>query len=107
MAFLEQGKEVDDVIADGPGLVFVVFPHALAKMPVPQLWSATFFFMLLLLGIDSQFSTVEVVITSLRDGCGDWIDRHIKHHELLVLGVCILGFLFGIPHIFKVNITIL
>ena len=51
---LEQGKSVDDVIADGPGLVFVVFPHALAKMPVPQLWSATFFFMLLLLGIDSQ-----------------------------------------------------
>ena len=32
------GKTVDDVIADGPGLVFVVFPHALAKMPVPQLW---------------------------------------------------------------------
>ena len=29
---------MDDVIADGPGLVFVVFPHALAKMPVPQLW---------------------------------------------------------------------
>ena len=51
---LEQGKSVDDVIADGPGLVFVVFPHALAKMPIPQLWSATFFFMLILLGIDSQ-----------------------------------------------------
>ena len=51
---LEQGKTVDDVIADGPGLVFVVFPHALAKMPVPQLWSAMFFFMLILLGIDSQ-----------------------------------------------------
>ena len=53
---LEQGKSVDDVIADGPGLVFVVFPHALAKMPIPQLWSATFFFMLILLGIDSQVS---------------------------------------------------
>ena len=51
---LEQGKDVEDVIADGPGLVFVVFPHALAKMPIPQLWSVTFFFMLLLLGIDSQ-----------------------------------------------------
>ena len=51
---LEQGKSVDDVIADGPGLVFVVFPHALSKMPFPQLWSATFFFMLILLGIDSQ-----------------------------------------------------
>ena len=128
---LEQGKSVDDVIADGPGLVFVVFPHALAKMPIPQLWSATFFFMLILLGIDSQvniylshitfqffffyklhnfimssfvkFSTVEVIITSLRDGFGDWIDKYVVRHELLVLMVCMFSFLFGIPHIFNVS----
>ena len=130
---LEQGKSVDDVIADGPGLVFVVFPHALAKMPIPQLWSATFFFMLILLGIDSQvniylshinfqkknfsmnylhnfimssfvkFSTVEVIITSLRDGFGDWIDKYVVRHELLVLIVCMFSFLFGIPHIFNVS----
>ena len=49
-----------------------------------------------------QFSTVEVIITSLKDGFGDWIDRHIKRHEILVLLVCMLGFLFGIPHVFKV-----
>lgn len=50
-----------------------------------------------------QFSTVEVIITSLKDGFGDWIDRHIKHHEILVLLVCLLGFAFGIPHIFNVK----
>lgn len=50
----EQGKDVDSVISDGPGLVFIVFPHALAKMPLPQLWSVIFFLMLILLGIDSQ-----------------------------------------------------
>jgi SNF family Na+-dependent transporter len=54
------------VVADGPGLVFVVFPHALAQMPWPQLWSVTFFLMLLCLGIDSQFATVEVIITSIK-----------------------------------------
>lgn len=32
----EQGKEVKDVVTDGPGLVFVVFPHALSQMPCPQ-----------------------------------------------------------------------
>ena len=54
------------MITQGPGLVFVVFPHALAKMPLPQLWSVVFFGMLVLLGIDSQFATVEVIITSLK-----------------------------------------
>ena len=29
-------QRVDEVVADGPGLVFVVFPHALAQMPCPQ-----------------------------------------------------------------------
>ena len=75
-------------------------------MPIPQLWSVIFFVMLILLGIDSQFSTVEVIITSLKDGFSDYIDRYIKHHEILVLLVCILGFLFGIPHIFKVRFLI-
>ena len=65
--------------------------------------SSTFFFMLILLGIDSQFATVEVIITTLKDGFSDWIDRYIKYHEVLVLLVCILGFLFGIPHVFNVS----
>ena len=59
--------------------------------------------MLILLGIDSQFATVEVIITTLKDGFSDWIDRYIKYHEVLVLLVCILGFLFGIPHVFNVS----
>ena len=64
----QQGKEVDQVVADGPGLVFVVFPHALAQMPYPHLWSVVFFCLVLFLGVDSQFATVEVILTSIKDG---------------------------------------
>ena len=64
----QQGKDVDQVVADGPGLVFVVFPHALAQMPYPQVWSVIFFCLVLFLGVDSQFATVEVILTSIKDG---------------------------------------
>lgn len=98
---LEQGTTVDKVVADGPGLVFVVFPHALSGLPLPRVWSGVFFSMLLLLGIDSQFATVEVIITSIKDGLGDRFEHYFKRHEILVLAVCTVSFAFGIPFVFN------
>ncbi|CAG0925071.1 unnamed protein product, partial [Notodromas monacha] len=95
----EQGKCIDDIVSDGPGLVFVVYPQALNKMPLPTLWAMLFFFMLLCLGLDSQFAMVEVVITSLTDAYGAWIKKWLKKHELLVLVVCCLSFLCGLPNV--------
>lgn len=42
------------MLVSGPGLLFVVYPQAIAKMPAPQLWAVLFFFMFLCLGLNSQ-----------------------------------------------------
>ena len=51
----------------GPGLAFVLFTEALIHMPGAPFWAVMFFIMLLLLGLDSQFGTLEAFITVLRD----------------------------------------
>nr|XP_040231121.2 sodium- and chloride-dependent GABA transporter ine isoform X1 [Anopheles coluzzii]XP_040231122.2 sodium- and chloride-dependent GABA transporter ine isoform X1 [Anopheles coluzzii]XP_040231123.2 sodium- and chloride-dependent GABA transporter ine isoform X1 [Anopheles coluzzii]XP_049464207.1 sodium- and chloride-dependent GABA transporter ine isoform X1 [Anopheles coluzzii]XP_049464208.1 sodium- and chloride-dependent GABA transporter ine isoform X1 [Anopheles coluzzii]XP_049464209.1 sodiu len=98
---LEQNTTVENVISGGPGLIFVVYPQALAKMPAAQLWAVLFFFMLLCLGLNSQFAIVEVVVTSIQDGFPRWIKRKLVYHELLVLIVCVVSFFAGLPNLIQ------
>lgn len=97
---------VDNIATDGPGLVFVVYPEVLSTMPVFQLWAPLFFFMLLCLGLDSQFATVEVAITFIKDEFGPSVMRFLKKEELLALLVCVGCFILGIPHITKGGIYV-
>ncbi|XP_031164855.1 sodium- and chloride-dependent GABA transporter 1 isoform X1 [Sander lucioperca] len=97
---------VDNIATDGPGLVFVVYPEVLSTMPVFQLWAPLFFFMLLCLGLDSQFATVEVAITFIKDEFGPQVLHFLKREELLTLAVCIIGFVLGIPHVTKGGIYV-
>ncbi len=60
-------QPVGDVMTSGPGLVFNVYPVALAKLPMGNLWGMLFFLSLLMLGINSAFSIVEAVVTGLND----------------------------------------
>lgn len=48
------GRDVQDVATEGPGLVFVVYPAAIATMPGSTFWALIFFMMLLTLGLDSS-----------------------------------------------------
>ncbi|KAI0230638.1 Sodium- and chloride-dependent GABA transporter ine, partial [Lamellibrachia satsuma] len=96
---LNQGQEVKDVVTEGPGLVFIVYPEAFSTMPAgfSQLFSILFFIMLLCLAIDSQFASVEVIVTAIEDSIGRKTSKYRK--ELLVLLVCGVCFLLGLPYI--------
>ncbi|XP_073695831.1 sodium- and chloride-dependent GABA transporter ine [Garra rufa] len=101
-----QNVPVSEIAVDGPGLVFVVYPQAFVTMPVAPLWAVLFFFMLLCLGLDSQFAMVEVMVTSLLDSYSTPILKYLKRKEFLVLLVCGAAFLLGIPCVMQVGIYV-
>ncbi|XP_071545769.1 sodium-dependent proline transporter-like isoform X2 [Panulirus ornatus] len=80
--------------ASGPGLTFIAYPEAISRaLPIPQLWSVLFFFMLFTLGLDSEFALLETVLTGIYDS----IPRS-RNHKLLLTGIiCTSCFLMGIP----------
>ena len=47
---LTQGVTVEDIVADGIGLAFVVYPEGLSTLPGAPFFSACFFAMLFFLG---------------------------------------------------------
>ncbi|XP_077432557.1 sodium- and chloride-dependent transporter XTRP3A isoform X2 [Vanacampus margaritifer] len=56
-----------DTAVEGVGLAFIVYSEAIQNMPLPQLWSVLYFFMLLLLGLGSMLGNLTAITTPLRD----------------------------------------
>ena len=50
----ELNASIVDVISDGPGMIFILYPQAIANMPGAQFLSILFFFMLICLGLNTQ-----------------------------------------------------
>ncbi|VEN52506.1 unnamed protein product, partial [Callosobruchus maculatus] len=63
----ETGLPISTVATGGPGLAFITYPAAISLMPWPNLWAVLFFLMLLTLGLDSMFVTVETVVSAIID----------------------------------------
>lgn len=59
------GRPIQEVATEGPGLVFIVYPAAIATMPGSIFWALIFFMMLLTLGLDSSVSKIVLFYLSL------------------------------------------
>ncbi|XP_034392245.1 sodium- and chloride-dependent creatine transporter 1 isoform X2 [Cyclopterus lumpus] len=82
----EQGVDISQVAESGPGLAFIAYPKAVSLMPVAPLWAALFFFMLLLLGLDSQFVGVEGFVTGILDLFPG--KQHYRYKREVSVAVC-------------------
>jgi len=77
-----QDKTIDTVADQGPGLVFEVYPQAVATLPGSQFWSVIFFFMLIMLGMDSAMGGLECVITGIMDEYQGFFQRRRISREV-------------------------
>ncbi|GAB5567399.1 sodium-dependent dopamine transporter [Prionailurus iriomotensis] len=76
----------------GPGLIFIIYPEALATLPLSSAWAVVFFIMLLTLGIDSAMGGMESVITGLTD---EFQLLH-RHRELFTLSIVLATFFLSL-----------
>ncbi|CAF1181269.1 unnamed protein product [Adineta steineri] len=86
------GQDVENVVSEGPGLAFIVYPYAVTTLPAAPLWSILFFLMLILLGLDSMFASVETIVAVITDQ----IHALRRYHTLITLIICISAFGLGL-----------
>ncbi|XP_037755881.1 sodium- and chloride-dependent glycine transporter 2 isoform X1 [Chelonia mydas] len=88
--------DIEDVADQGPGIAFVVYPEALTRLPLSPFWAIIFFLMLLTLGLDTMFATIETIVTSVSDE----FPKYLRTHKpLFTLVCCISFFIMGFPMI--------
>eukprot|EP01066_Platyproteum_vivax_P013143 Platyproteum_vivax@DN5967_c0_g3_i2.p1 len=87
----------------GAFLVFITYPLGLSQLPIPQFWCALFFFMVLLLGVDSMFSAVEGFVTPLADS--KWL-QDVPRWKI-VLAVIVGGLAMSAFYCLDIGLTLL
>lgn len=90
----ELNMKVEDVASEGPGLAFIAYPEAVARLPVSPLWAVLFFSMLITLGMGTQFTIMETLVSTITDLKPDLLRRR---HILVLLVSCCFMFVCGLP----------
>lgn len=87
-------EDIATVVKGGPGLAFISYPDAIARFQyLPQVFSASFFFMLFVLGIGSNIAMCSCIITAIRDQFPNLKPSYVA------LGVATVGFFIGLVYI--------
>jgi len=93
-ASLTMKMPITDMIDNGPGLIFISYIQGMSALPESALWAFLFFTMVFTLGLDSLFIMVWTIYSSLADVAPAFVNRR---RNLVLIGLCALHFLLGLP----------
>lgn len=79
---------VNELVAGGPGLLFITLPELFNQMPLSMMWSALFFCLLALAALTSTISLMEVVTIYLHE---EYRLSRKKSTLLVTSGIIVLG----------------
>ena len=82
------GTIVDELVAGGPGLLFITLPELFNQMAGSMIWSTLFFCLLALAALTSTISLMEVVTVYIHE---EYRISRQKSTLLVTIGVIILG----------------
>uniref|UniRef100_H2YJY3 Transporter n=1 Tax=Ciona savignyi TaxID=51511 RepID=H2YJY3_CIOSA len=102
----EQGVDIKYVAESGPGLAFIAYPKALTLLPMPQFWGCLFFFMLFLLGLDSEFVGQETLMSAFVDLKPHWFKKPWRR-EMFLAFLSFTQFLVGLSMITNGGVYVL
>ncbi|KRX23264.1 Sodium-dependent acetylcholine transporter, partial [Trichinella nelsoni] len=80
----ETGTKFNDLIVQGPHLVFVIFSEAVARLPIAPVWAVMYFVTVIMIGISTQMFIVLSVVTAM---CDEYA-RRLRRNQRHVLSLC-------------------
>ncbi|KRX98031.1 Sodium-dependent acetylcholine transporter [Trichinella pseudospiralis] len=80
----ETGTKFNDLIVQGPHLVFVIFSEAVARLPIAPVWAVMYFITVIMIGIGTQVFIVLSVVTAM---CDEYA-RRLRRNQRHVLSLC-------------------
>lgn len=93
------GVPVSEVVSSGIGLAFIAFPTIISQAPFGSLIGVLFFMSLLIAGVTSMVSILEVGVSALRDklGLGRVAGTLVLCLPIAVLSTVLMGTHTGLP----------
>lgn len=87
-------RPVDQMVDNGPGLIFIAYIRGMTRLPGSAVWCFLFFMMVFTLGLDSLFVHTWTLYVCAADVLPEAITRRGKW---LLLATCVCLFFFGLP----------